>query len=185
MSRTQISATALFALPLTLALACGNVGCATGTNAPHNTTPQEQTQKAPQYELESDSILLFNDNENSAKLIEDMEAGRIPKRCNVLYDTMGARPSVEVTDEETIKQIFELLCEIEVVGLSEWSITDCYHHVFFELQDGTIVGFRFEGEELLVGSETNYELKGGNDLWKLVRDLQDQQMEPDGTENCA
>jgi hypothetical protein len=95
-------------------------------------------------------------DEHLAKLIEDMEAGRIPKRCNVLYDTMGARPSVEVTDEETIKQIFELLCEIEVVGPSEWSITDCYHHVFFELQDGTIVGFRFEGEELLVGSETNY-----------------------------
>ena len=36
MSRTQISATALFALPLTLALACGNIGCATGTSAPRD-----------------------------------------------------------------------------------------------------------------------------------------------------
>lgn len=185
MSRTQISATALFALPLTLALACGNVGCAARPSAPQNIAPQEQTQKAPQYDIAGDSILLFNNDEGSAKLIEDMETDRIPKRCNVLYDTMGARPSVEVTDEETIKQIFELLCEIEVVGPSQWSITDCYHHVFFELQDGTIVGFRFEGEGLLVGSETNYELKGGNDLWALVQDLQDQQMEPDGTENCA
>ena len=79
-----------------------------------------------------------------------MEAGLIPQSANVLYDQSGSRPDVDVTDEETIRQIYAGLCRIEAVGETDMSVTDCYHHVIFTLQDGTQVQFAFESEEILV-----------------------------------
>lgn len=111
------------------------------------------------------------------KLVEDMEAGLIPRSANVLYDQMGSRPDVDVTDEETIRRIYEGLCRIEVVGETDISVTDCYHHVVFTLQDGTKVRFAFESEEILdCGGGRRYSVTGGSELWSLVRDLQDAQI---------
>ncbi len=119
------------------------------------------------------SLLEFQNDAGSAKLIKDMEEGRIPVACNVLYDQMGALPNVNVTDPDTIKEIYELTKGLVVIGESNWSITDCYHHVIFTLQDGTRVGYRFEGEGLLAWGSKNYAVTGGGPLWAYVRTLQD------------
>ncbi|MCI7505667.1 MAG: hypothetical protein MSA55_06805 [Coriobacteriaceae bacterium] len=111
------------------------------------------------------------------RLVGDMEAGLIPQSANVLYDQSGSRPDVDVTDEETIRQIYAGLCRIEVVGETDVSVTDCYHHVIFTLQDGTQVKFAFESEEILdCGGNRRYSVTDGGELWSLVRDLQDAQM---------
>lgn len=111
------------------------------------------------------------------KLVEDMEAGLVPQSANVLYDQVGSRPEVDVTDEETIRWIYEGLRRIEVVGETDMSVTDCYHYVVFTLQDGTKVRFSFESEEILdCGGGRRYSVTGGSELWSLVRDLQDVQM---------
>lgn len=122
----------------------------------------------------SDSIVSLPGYE---RLVEDMEAGLIPQSANVLYDQSGSRPDVDVTDGETIRQIYAGLCRIEVEGETDMSVTDCYHHVIFTLQDGTQVRFAFESEEILdCGGSRRYSVTGGRELWSLVRDLQDAQM---------
>ncbi|MGN0262597.1 MAG: hypothetical protein ACI4B9_07160 [Eggerthellaceae bacterium] len=122
----------------------------------------------------SDSIVSLS---GYGRLVEDMEAGRIPQSANVMYDQMGSRPDVDVADEETIRRIYEGLCRIEVLGETDMSVTDCYHHIIFTLQDGTQVRFAFESEGILdCGDGLRYSVTGGSELWSLVRDLQDAQM---------
>ena len=122
------------------------------------------------------SILDFQNDAKVAKLKSDMEAGRIPVSCNVLYDTMGARPDVDVTDPAVITDIYNALSRVTVVAPSDMSVTDSYHHVSFKLQDGTSVGFSFEGDGLLSGGRKNYQVSGTGELWKLVRSIQDESM---------
>lgn len=86
---------------------------------------------------------------------------------------MGSRPDVTVTDPVTIAQIYDMVKAIQVVGPSGMSITDNYHHVSFKLQDGTQVGFGFEGEGNLVAGKTNYLVVGDTQLWSFVRRLQE------------
>ena len=122
------------------------------------------------------SILWFQDNEEAKKLIEDMNDGNIPQECNVLYDEMGSRPEVTVTDAETITDLYNRLALMSVGEKSQMSITDSYHHIRFTLQDGTTVGWNFEGKDLLnIGTE-NYDVKDEGDLWFAVRQLQEKAM---------
>ena len=125
--------------------------------------------KAP---LDESSILFFQGDEGAERLAANMAANQIPAECNVLYDQMGSRPDVTVTDPATIAQIYDLVRGIQVIGPSGMSITDSYHHVSFKLQDGTQVGFAFEGEGNLVAGKTNYLVVGDSQLWSLVRRLQ-------------
>ncbi|MBR2681650.1 MAG: hypothetical protein IKE22_00090 [Atopobiaceae bacterium] len=122
---------------------------AVAEDAAADETQSEDSAAAEDANVKGVSLLEFQNDAGSAKLIKDMEEGRIPVACNVLYDQMGGLPNVNVTDPDTIKEIYELTKGLVVMGESNWSITDCYHHVIFTLQDGTKVGYRFEGEGLL------------------------------------
>lgn len=104
-----------------------------------------------------------------------MESGRIPSHCYVLYDAMGERPEIDVTDPDQITQIYNLLTQVNVEEQSDLSVTDSYHHVIFMLQDRMRVGFYFEGDDLLVREKTNFTASGTKDLWSLVRRIQDTQ----------
>ena len=122
------------------------------------------------------SILWFKDDEGAKKLMADINDGKIPSECNVLYDEMGSRPEVTVTDSETILDLYNRLALMSVGEKSEMSITDSYHHIRFTLQDGTTVGWSFEGENLLnIGTE-NYEVKDEGNLWSAVRSQQEKAM---------
>ena len=79
------------------------------------------------------SILWFQDNEGAKKIMEDMNNGNIPKECNVLYDEMGSRPEVTVTDAGTITDLYNRLALMSVGEKSNMSITDSYHHIRFTL----------------------------------------------------
>lgn len=123
------------------------------------------------------SILRFNNDAGSARLVADMEAGMIPTSCVVLYDQMGTRPAVTVEDVETISKVYNLLADVTVGAKSPMSITDSYHQVAFKLQDGTTVRFSFEGEDLLSCDRDNYEVSGAGPLWAFVRAIQDDYLE--------
>lgn len=141
-------------------------------NSVSSSSSSSQTDTSSKIDVASDSILAFDNNENSAKLIEDMAAGRTPAECTVLYDQMGALPSVTVKDSKTIQQVYEALAKVTVVGETQYSMTDNYHSVSFKLQDGTSMGFNFEGEAILARGKTNYAIMNAGPLWALIRSLQ-------------
>ena len=120
------------------------------------------------------SILIFGDNENARKLISDMEAGKVPAECRAMYDESGARPEVVITDPEIITEFYNRVGHMIIGEESQESITDCYHYVMFTLQDGTTVGWSFEGTGLLVSGYSNYEVLESGGLWGRVREMQDE-----------
>ncbi len=122
--------------------------------------------------LPEDSVLAYFNDEGLAKLAEDMAAGKVPKKCEALYDQMGGLPVVTITNEDEIRQMYDYVRNIRVLAKSDMSMTDAYHFVSFELQDGTSVGLRFEGAGNLARSDTNYYVDGDAALWAKVRELQ-------------
>ena len=104
--------------------------------------------------------------------LRDLGNGKVPTSCTVLYDQMGSLPSVTVGDEATIAELVGLVSQIRVLGPSNLGVTDSYHSVSFTLQDGTKVGFNFEGEGNLVTKDQNYFVEGDDVLWSRVRELQ-------------
>lgn len=130
----------------------------------------------PVTEIPADSVLFFQNNEGGAMLIADMNAGKVPTSCNVLYDEGGSLPDVTVTDPEVITAIYNYLAHVRVSNEEGSYITDAYHHVSFAMQDGTYVTFRFEGGDLAWGA-FDYVTTGSGPLWTLVRALQDNQID--------
>ncbi|MBR0373812.1 MAG: hypothetical protein IJH91_04730 [Mogibacterium sp.] len=163
--------------------------CAGEDPAPQDGGPQNDPAPAPQSggsvigNLPENSILLFQNDEGAAKLNRDMAEGRIPVACNVLYDTMGARPDVTVEDPEIITELYERLGRMTVTGESGYSITDSYHHIIFQLQDGTYVGYHFEGVDNLCWGYDNYAAVDNGNLWTLVYQLQEEYMSKDENDN--
>ncbi len=126
--------------------------------------------------LSDDSILKFDGDAASAQLVEDMRAGKTPTSCTVLYDQMGALPSVTITDARTMREVYKKLARMHVEGKTDMSITDNYHFVSFELQDGAKVSYGFEGEGILARGKQNYAVRDQSGLWTYVRQLQEQQL---------
>ena len=129
----------------------------------------EQTDGIP-----SDSILYFQDDEGAAKLMKDMEEGRIPSECRAMYDEMGSRPEVVMTDPDQITEAYNRLSQMTIGGPTDYSITDCYHYISFTLQDGMSVGWRFESAQCLCWGQQNYEVTNAGTIWGMVKELQDQ-----------
>ena len=145
---------------------------------PHDGAPDTQTEKSigVSINLSDDSILTFDDDPASTRLVEDMREGKTPTSCTVLYDQMGALPSVTITDARTMREVYKKLARMHVEGETNMSITDSYHHVLFELQDGTKASYGFEGEGILVRGDKNYAVRDQGELWTYVRDLQEQHL---------
>lgn len=165
-----------------LSMTCYLGGCATDaptdntqTDTPQTEQPKNSDAHKAEVELSDNSVLTYFDDEGLKQLVADMKEGKTPTSCNVLYDQMGSLPDVTVTDADTIGLIYKAVAGIEVVSPSGMSITDSYHHVYFELQDGTKTGFSFEGAGNLVRKDANYAVTGDAELWAIVRALQNNQ----------
>ena len=175
MKTTPKTLLATVVLAATLLSACAMSPQATSdpTSSP---APQSTSDPQPTRIVEGTPVLwFFSDDEGVAKLREDMEAGRVPMECNVLYDQMGSLPEVVVTDPEVIAEIYDRLSQMIVPeGGRALSITDSYHHVYFTLQDGTVVGWSFEGERSLCWEQDLYPVSDEGGLWPFVRELQDE-----------
>lgn len=175
---------------LCMLTACGLGGKKNSGNTPSSQGSQQtqQTQQAQQTQEKAsgqdsgsqasgsvfpeDSILNFQNDKGFARLQSDMKNGDIPLECNVLYDQGGSRPDVTVTDQESIREIYDQLADITVGEKSSQSVTDSYHHVTFRLRNDTYVSFYFEGENLFCWGKDNYAVSGGSNLWNTVRKLQ-------------
>ena len=127
-------------------------------------------------DIPDDSVLKLEEA-SATNLMADMAGGKIPVSCNVLYDTMGARPDVEVCDPDQIVEIYNRLAEMKAMGTSGMGITDSYHHVIFYLRNGSSVGFSFEGEGLLNVGKTTVAVADYGQLWPLVKQIQDDYIE--------
>ena len=125
-------------------------------------------------DIPSDSILYFQNDEGAAKLMKDMADGNIPSECRAMYDEMGARPEVVMTDPDQITEAYNRLSQMTIGGPTDYSVTDCYHYIFFKLQDGTSVGWHFESEQYLCWGPGNYEVTDAGSIWTMVKGLQDQ-----------
>ena len=161
-------AVTLFALALALCLGCTKPAEeATGVEpAPAGS---EGSDEGPVTIVEGTPLIWFVDTDEVAQLRSDMQEGRIPTSCNVLYDQSGTLPDVTVTDPDTIKAIYELVQGMVVPESGRaMSVTDSYHHVIFTLQD--------EGVHNLYWNGKNYPVANDDGLWALVRQLQDEQM---------
>ena len=169
-------AVTLFALALALCLGCTKPAEeATGVEpAPAGS---EGSDEGPVTIVEGTPLIWFVDTDEVAQLRSDMQEGRIPTSCNVLYDQSGTLPDVTVTDPDTIKAIYELVQGMVVPESGRaMSVTDSYHHVIFTLQDGTRAAFNFEGVHNLYWNGKNYPVIYDDELWMLVRQLQDEQI---------
>ena len=98
-------------------------GAPSVTNAPAPEPSPSPTATAAT-QLAKDSILTFENDAASAQLVSDMDSGKTPKSCSVLYDQMGARPSVTVTDARTMREVYKKLARMHVEGETNMSITD-------------------------------------------------------------
>lgn len=117
------------------------------------------------------SILLFNDDAGSAELADYFNAGKVPEEANILYDQMGSNPDITITDADTIRELYRLLSMVEVTGKSNYSITDCYHHIQFKLADDHYVYYSFEGSELWCYGGENYNIQNSGKLFRYMQEL--------------
>lgn len=154
----------------------------TETEVSETDTEQMTSESEPavsNIDIPEDSILRFQEDKGAAQLMEEMSNGQIPAQASALYDQMGGLPVVTVTDPATIQELYNRFSQMKVGQESQMSITDCYHFISFQLQDGTYAGWRFEGEGLLCWGPDNYEVLDAGNLWPYVRQLQDKIMEQD------
>ena len=79
-----------------------------------------------------------------------------------------------MTDPAQITEAYNRLSQMTIGGESDMGITDCYHYIFFRLQDGTSVGWRFESAQYLVWGPQNYEVTSAGNIWTMVKELQEQ-----------
>ena len=123
------------------------------------------------------SILKFNDDEGSKELVKAFEEGKAPKEVRAMYDQMGSNPEIVITDEETIKKLYDYLSLIEIEGETNESITDCYHYISFAVSDSLSVSYSFEGTEIWRYNNKGYKIKNSGKMFSLIESLTDEYKE--------
>ena len=115
--------------------------------------------------------------------MEAMEDDRVVS-VNLLYDQGGGNGEAESSDPDVIRRAYKAMKNITVLEDEEVNVavTDSYHHVYFTLEDGTKVGYSFEGEDVILipsGAEAGssgsaaepHPVEGSRGLWELYREL--------------
>ena len=146
-----------------------------------------KTQKAPEPQVTASdekgipkkSILNFNDDEGSAKLMKAFEEGNIPEEVSFMYDQMGSNPEITVTDPDTIEALYNALSKITVSGGTLMSITDCYHFIQFKLAENEYIFYSFEGEEIWSYGGKNYEISNSKALFRMMYNMTQEYDYPD------
>ena len=121
--------------------------------------------------LPEDSILAFNNDEGSAKLVRFFEEGNVPEEASFRYDQMGANPEITLTDPEQIQELYELLSQVTVSGETDMSVTDCYHFVQFKLAEDCYIHYSFEGSEIYCLGNRNYSIENSKELFRFMSSL--------------
>lgn len=122
-------------------------------------------------------LLMFDKSREAKTLMEAMEEDRVVS-VNLLYDQGGGNPEMESSDPDIIKRAYKATKNITVRGDEEvnMSVTDAYHHVYFTLDDGSQIGYSFEGEKIIfihdgTAAGSPHLISGSRELWSLYREL--------------
>lgn len=128
-------------------------------------------------------ILMYDKSREAKLLMEAMEDDRVVS-VNLLYDQGGGNEAIESSDPDVIRRAYKAMKNITVLEDEEVNVavTDSYHHVYFTLEDGTKVGYSFEGEDVILipsGAEAGssgsaaepHPVEGSRGLWELYREL--------------
>ena len=159
---------ALMVLIIGLLTSCGSTGPEAGEN-------QEPSVKIV---IENEeSILYFNDDEGTAKLIQCFESGSVPEEATFLYDQMGSNPEITITDPEKIRELYRLLSVVTVTGETDESVTDCYHYVQFKLAEDCYIHYSFEGSEIWCYEKHSYSIENSNKLFSYMCELTEEYLE--------
>ena len=146
-----------------------------------NTAPKVEENPEPTAQIISEvaekSLLCFNDDEGSAKLIQYFENGNVPEEATFLYDQMGSNPEITITDPEKIQELYQLLKSVTVIGETNESITDCYHYIQFKLAKDCYIHYSFEGSEIFCCGEQNYSIDNSKKLFAFMNELTDEYWE--------
>ena len=167
-SKTGIALVGCMVVCLILFLAVGVPNGFFGDGGKGGDLDDEGTPKIGEALKGNSPILIFDKSEGAKKLMTAFDEGTIVS-AEVLYDQMGGNAPYKTTDQEEIRTIYKALKNIVVEGKSDMSITDCYHYVFFTLEDGSSYGYRFEGTGLLCYGSDNYDISGGGDLFSFMQ----------------
>lgn len=128
--------------------------------------------------IDGKTPLLMYDKSREAKLLmEAMEDDRVVS-VNLLYDQGGGNEAIESSAPDVIRQAYKAMKNITVLEDEEVNVavTDSYHHVYFTLEDGSQIGYSFEGEEIIfihdgtVGGSPHL-VSGSGELWSLYNEL--------------
>lgn len=131
-------------------------------------------------EAAEESLLYFNDDEGSAKLIRCFEEGNVPEEATILYDQMGSNPEITITEPEKIRELYQLLRSVTVIGETNESITDCYHYIQFKLAEDCYVRFSFEGSEIWCYEKQNYSIGNSQKLFTFMNELTNEYLNQEG-----
>lgn len=128
-------------------------------------------------EVAEKSLLYFNDDEGSAKLIQYFESGNVPEEVIFLYDQMGSNPEITLNDPNRIQELYHLLKSVTVIGETNESITDCYHYIQFKLAEDCYVHYSFEGSDIWCYGGQNYSIDNSKKLFAFMNELTDEYWE--------
>ena len=146
-----------------------------------NTAPKIEEDLEPTAHIISEvaekSLLYFNDDEGSAKLIQYFESGNVPEEVIFLYDQMGSNPEITLNDPNRIQELYHLLKSVTVIGETNESITDCYHYIQFKLAEDCYVHYSFEGSDIWCYGGQNYSIDNSKKLFAFMNELTDEYWE--------
>ena len=83
-----------------------------------------------------------------------------PVSVSVLYQNVGGGEPYAVTDEATIRAVFDALQNIEVTGENGWAHTDDYLTYSFGMKDGSSMKFTFQSGCFNGRGERLFSLRG-------------------------
>ena len=174
MRKIKIILSFMLILAALLLTACGNAQQSTSAASGASSASAALTEPS------GTSILTFNDDEDSAKLVQFFAEGNVPMEASFRYDQMGANPEITLTDPEQITELYQLLSKVEVTGESDMSATDCYHYVQFKLADDCYIHYSFEGSELYCLGNQNYSIENSKELFRFMSRLTEEYLENGG-----
>lgn len=91
-----------------------------------------------------------------------------------IWHTEGGPIEKTITDEETLKEVYPLLCAIEVGEKSSVSCTDQGLGIKVEYKNQSSAGIRFEGDNIVIDL-TEYDAENLGDLRKYLRERDEEE----------
>lgn len=110
-------------------------------------------------------LFVFDTRVTTSALVQDMRNGVLPTSIRItnVWDEV-----TEITDEQTIRDIYYYMSDLIVVGQTTLRREDAAFDVTYCLRDGSEANFHFETKAYLRLSDQNYMIETDGNLWRLL-----------------